>query len=253
MLWYKAWRESRVRFLLILLFVVVYCASGVLTEQQDRLRPSSLFITPMSYDVYIYLTYVGRYALYFFVFSLPLLSAGGLLRENARGTAALSLSLPVSRRRLTGARAAVGLLQMAVLAFLPSFLIPALSPFVRESYPISAALHFGLLRVICGMAFFAMAFLFSTLLAGEYTALVVSAAAMLAIIGVTNELHHRGLPQRFTAAWVIGGAPALDTPAQIRNFTGLPEPYAWTALFVVALMGIIFFVMAMRVTEHQDF
>lgn len=247
MLWYKAWRESRVRFLLILLFVVYYCVSGVLTEQHDRLRPSSSLM-PTSYAVYIYLNYVGKYAFYFLVLSLPLLSVGGLLRENARGTATLSLSLPVSRRQVLGVRAAVGLMQMAVLAFLPSILIPALSPVVRESYPLAAALHFGLLRLICGTAFFGLAFLFSTLLAGEYTALVVSAIATLSIVSITQ-----WLPHRFSVAWVMGGAPAFDTPAEIRNFTGLPEPYAWTALFVVAAIALALFAIATRITQRQDF
>ncbi len=246
MLWYKAWRESRVRFLLILLFVVFYCVSGVLTEQQDRLRLSSTW--PSTYDVYIYLNYVGKYAFYFLVFFLPLLSVGGLLRENARNTATLSLSLPVSRRQLVGVRSAVGLMQMAVLAFLPSIIIPALSPLVRESYPISTALHFGLLRVICGTAFFALAFLFSTLLAGEYTALVVSVIATLSIVQLTQLL-----PHRFSMAWVMGGAPALDTAAEIHNFTGLPERYAWSALFVIATIAVILFATATRIAQRQDF
>jgi ABC-type transport system involved in multi-copper enzyme maturation permease subunit len=246
MLWYKAWRESRIRFLLILLFVVYYCISGVLTERGERLRPSTF--TPESYDVYINLIYVGRYAFYFLGFFLPLLSMGGLLRENARGTAALSLSLPVSRRRLAGVRATLGLLQMAVLAFLPSILIPGLSPLVRESYPISAALHFGLLRVICGMSFFALTFVFSTLFAGEYTALVLGAISNLSIVAITQSL-----PHRFSMAWIMGGAPALDTPAEIHNFTGLPQPFAWFSLLVVAIVGMSLFALAARITNHHDF
>jgi ABC-type transport system involved in multi-copper enzyme maturation permease subunit len=247
MLWYKAWRESRVRFLLIVLFVVFYCVFGILTEQGDRLGPSSSII-PLSYDVWIYLIYVGRYAFYFLVLFLPLLSMGGLLRENARGTAALSLSLPVSRRQLVGVRAAVGLMQMAALAFLPSIIIPLLSPLVRESYPISAALHFGFLRVIGGAAFFALAYLFSTLLAGEYTALVVSAIAVVSIVQITQ-----WLPHRFSSAWIMSGAPALNTPAEIRNFTGLPGPYAWSALFVIATIALALFAMATRIAQLQDF
>jgi hypothetical protein len=75
----------------------------------------------------------------------PVLGFGGLQRERAHGSASFTLALPVSRLALIAARAAVGLLEILALALLPVILVPALSKFVGEAYPLSQALEFSLL------------------------------------------------------------------------------------------------------------
>jgi ABC-2 type transport system permease protein len=244
MLWYKAWRESRVRFLLMVVFVVGYCAYYVLAEKHER--PIAFrVVVPANYVEYVYLFSVTRLAFYFFVFFFPLLGMGGLLRERKLGTAALSLSLPVSRSRQVGVRAAVGLLQMMVLSFLPSVLIPALSPIVGESYPISAEIHFCFLRTVCGAALFAMDFLFSTILAGEYTALMVSIGVTMLYFFIAGIVTFS-----FRLAEIAGlTGPLID----VRRFTGLPAPFPWIALSAFGMVALALLVLAMRITRQQDF
>ena len=63
-----------------------------------------------------------------------ILGAGGLLSQAAGGGGLFTLSLPVSRDRLFGVRTATGIAELAVLAFVPSLLLPLLSPAVGQTF-----------------------------------------------------------------------------------------------------------------------
>jgi len=241
MLWYKAWRESRVPFLLIALFMAGLCIYPV--SGQKVFRAS----VPISYTAYVYIVVFGKLGNGFLYFPPSLLGMGGLLRERGRGTAALSLSLPVSRLRQVGVRAALGLIEIAALALVPAILILTLSPIVGESYPISLALHFALLWIVCGSAIFAMAFLLSAVLPGEYTALLVSFIAIRLLESVTN----MSSLQPFSLFRIEGG---MKWPLPgLRMITGLPEPFPWATLFVIAIVAFALIAMATRITQREDF
>jgi ABC-type transport system involved in multi-copper enzyme maturation permease subunit len=116
--------------------------------------------------------YGSTFPLLFVIMAL-LLGLGGLLRERNTATAAFTLALPVTRGALTAVRAAVGLSQVTALALLPAILIPALSPIVLgETYPLDRALLFSLRWTAWGSVFFAIGFLWSTLIPSDYTAAV---------------------------------------------------------------------------------
>ena len=69
-----------------------------------------------------------------------LLGTGGLLSQASGGGGLFTLSLPVSRSRLLGVRAATGLAELAVLAFVPMLLLPLISPAVGERFGVVDAL-----------------------------------------------------------------------------------------------------------------
>src|SRR5205814_9824753 len=81
-----------------------------------------------------------------------LLGTGGLLSQPL-----FTLSLPVSRTRVLGARAAAGLAELFVLVFVPSLVIPLLSPAVDESYGIGSTLVHGVCLFVVGSVFFSLA------------------------------------------------------------------------------------------------
>src|SRR5205823_4192856 len=91
-----------------------------------------------------------------------MLGTGGLLSQGSGGAALFTLSLPVSRNRLIGVRAAAGLAELLVLAVVPSLPIPLLSPAVGERYPIADALVHSACVFLAGAVFFSLAFLLST-------------------------------------------------------------------------------------------
>src|SRR6266496_1216778 len=102
MLWYKAWLETRSRFLISLAGIVVLCSYIVYHGDREAL-PS----TKLSY--YYHVLHGGHVALCtMWVAAVTLLMMGGLLREKAVGASSFTLSLPVSRRQLMAVRICVG-------------------------------------------------------------------------------------------------------------------------------------------------
>jgi ABC-type transport system involved in multi-copper enzyme maturation permease subunit len=91
-----------------------------------------------------------------------LLGTGGLLAQASEDAALFTLSLPISRGRLFGVRAAAGLAEFLVLVLVPSLLIPLLSPAVGERYSLSAALVHGACLFVGGAVFFSLALVLST-------------------------------------------------------------------------------------------
>jgi hypothetical protein len=115
-----------------------------------------------------------------------LLGSGGLLAQSSGGGALFTLSLPATRTRVLGVRAATGLAELIVLAFVPSLLLPTLSPIIGQSYGIQDALVHGACVFIAGSMFFSLAFLLSTVFSGVWPPLLIAvcAAAVLRLFDV---------------------------------------------------------------------
>src|SRR5205814_9264697 len=69
-----------------------------------------------------------------------LLGTGGLLAQSTGAGTLFTLSLPVSRTRLLAVGAWTWLVEPAALAFVPSLVIPQVSPAVGESYGLASVL-----------------------------------------------------------------------------------------------------------------
>ena len=244
MLWYKAWLESRTRFLLAALAIAGSCACSVLLHR-DGLQ---LFDRPPTYVEYIWeLVYKGYLRELFLLLTL-LLGVGGLLRERDFGTASFTLGLPVTRLRVVSVRAALGLAEVVALSLLPALVIPSLSPLTGQSYPWSQALQFAVLWAVAGALIFMMGFLASSLFGGEYTAPVV---AFLGLLGYS----------------VIADLPFFERHSldvnDIMSGTGMPYfqqhgsllvgPVPWNALGVILLLVFSLVALASRITRQQDF
>jgi ABC-type transport system involved in multi-copper enzyme maturation permease subunit len=100
-----------------------------------------------------------------------------MLSESSGRGVLFTLSLPASRNRLFGVRAAAGLAELLVLAFVPSLLIPLLSPAVGETYGVGNALIHSACLFIAGAVFFSLAFLFSTMFDDLWRPLLLALAA----------------------------------------------------------------------------
>src|SRR5262245_30364358 len=167
MLWYKAWRESRVRFILSAA-VLTFLSVGLMYRAQTAFPPPDRPDLP--YSAWVWANIYGNMNPTIFIILVMVLGLGGLKRERPVGSAPFTLSLPVTRLRLVLVRGAMGLLQVAFLSFIPAMLIPTFSPILaRQSYPESQALLFGLLFMTWGAIAFAVGFLWSSLFGGEFT------------------------------------------------------------------------------------
>jgi hypothetical protein len=168
---YKAWLETRGRFIgaavvVALLGLATVVRASATIAGWERFHAGEA----MPYALYVWLSLSHGYLQFIWIICAILLGLGGLVREQARGTAGFTLALPVSRRALVWSRAAVGAAEAAALALLPEAIVALLSPLAGYDYPFAQALLFALLIAGGGMVFYALGFLLSHLIGGEYAA-----------------------------------------------------------------------------------
>jgi hypothetical protein len=198
MLWYKAWLETRWRFLTGLVLLTCSAASVVFVypvtlkliplvppnlggEIGQRIRESVEL--SREYRGYVWSHWFGQNLEQMATLFAVLLGTGGLLSRSSGGEALFALSMPVSRNRLLGVRAAAGLAELAVLTFVPSLLIPLLSPMVHETYGVGNALVHSTCTLVASSVFFSLAFLLSSAFGDLWRPLLIalSLAAALAL------------------------------------------------------------------------
>lgn len=171
MLLWKAWLESRGRFLSAVVVLTILGISTVLRAPATIAGWESVHTTErMSYPLYIWLSLSHGFLQFLWIIAVVILGLGGLLRERSAGSSAFTLSLPMSRSAHVRARAYVGAAEAIMLGFIPGLIVVVLSPLAGFSYPLRQALIFGALLVTAGFVFYALAFFLSHVLHGEYAA-----------------------------------------------------------------------------------
>ena len=176
MLAYKAWRESQVRLLIAAGALLWFCGLFVLFRtgvREAAQMPYAQFIAEKIYE--------GALRNLFVVF-VVVLALGGLLHERAQGSAAFTLSLPVTRLRLIAVRAIIGLVEGAALALIPALVVTLLAPVVHETFPVTEALRLSARWLAGGSTLFGASFFWSVVLAGPYSALAKSMAMLLGYV-----------------------------------------------------------------------
>jgi hypothetical protein len=247
MLWYKAWRESRVRFLLTVAVWTFLCV-GLMHRARTGFPPPERPDLP--YSAWVWANIYGNMNPTVFIILVMILGLGGLQRERPVGTAAFTLTLPITRLRLVTVRAAVGLLQVIALSFIPAMLIPTLSPLLaRQSYSETQALQFGLLFLAWGSVAFAVGFLWSSLFGGEFTgtALCVITPVVYRIL-ITASSSLQKFPA-FNYANFMSGLPYIQSPVKVV----IDKPLPLVTLLVLVTVTIALITCAAQITRQQDF
>jgi len=201
MLWYKSWLDTRWRFL-IGLTLLMFSAAGVVLayprvikllplvptaddggELGRRIREAAELMR--DYRGYVFAQWFRQNLLQMWTIFAVLLGSGGLLAQGSGGGVLFTLSMPATRNRLLGVRAAAGLAELLALAFVPTLLLPLVSPAVGESYGVGDALIHGACLFGAGSVFFSLAFLLSTSYDDLWRPLLITlaAAVVLALCG----------------------------------------------------------------------
>jgi hypothetical protein len=235
MLWYKAWRESRARFLLSAAALAGICVCFVWFH-----------VPRTSYPVYIWHIIYKGYLRELFMILAILLGLGGLRRERDYRTASFTLGLPVRRSQLLATRTTVGLVEIILLAMLPAIVLPALSPLIGQAYPPSQAWAFALLWATVGTLIFAMGLLASVLFTGEFTAPVVAFLSLVAYSFLSNMPAIRRYLTDIHD--VMSGVPNFNENTGL--FTG---PLPWATMLAVVLATATLIGIGAGVTNRQDF
>lgn len=185
MLWKKSWLDTRWRFLVG--FGLLACGAAAVVLAYPRAmallqnvtggseppamggeigrRVSDALTLVRTYDGYLLSQWFNQTPVQLGTLFAILLGSGGLFSHGSSG-GLFTLSLPVSRSRVLGTRAATGLAEWLVLAVVPSLLLTVLSPSVGEHYSVVAALAHGLCLFLAGSVFFSLALVLSTFFEG---------------------------------------------------------------------------------------
>jgi len=254
MLWYKTWLDTRWRFLVGL--AVLLCSAAGIVLQYPRVvallgqmsgaplggelgrRVQEAVELSRHYHGYVWVQAFRQNLSQTGTLFAVVLGTGGFLHFS-KGEALFMLSLPASRNRLLGVRAAAGLAQWLVMALLPSLLIPLLSPAIGERFGLLDALAHGLCLFFAGAVFFSLAVLLSTLFAGVWRPLLLALLAAV-IVSIPDQLG--GAWSRYSLSGVMSGE------ALYRNGR-LP----WLGLFATAALSATLLYGAARNLARRDF
>src|SRR5260370_26011835 len=102
MLWYKAWLESRTRFVYVISGLTLLCGLMVCSYGSWGVDPSRI-----NYSGFIWQALYFRFFHAAWVFSTLFLALGGLAAERHNGSALFTLSLPASPRRMPSVGAGI--------------------------------------------------------------------------------------------------------------------------------------------------
>jgi hypothetical protein len=195
MLWYKSWLETRWRFLIGLVLLIFSALSTVFTYPQvlkllpmvpehlngeigRRIREAAELAR--DFRGYVWSDWFRQNLPEKWTLFAVLIGTGGLLAHSSGGTL-FTLSMPVSRKRLLGVRTATGLVELFVLAFVPSLLIPLFSPAIGQHYGFGSAVIQSACLFIAGSVFFSLAALFSTMFTDIWRPLLIALGAAIVI------------------------------------------------------------------------
>jgi len=253
MLWYKSWLETRWRFLAgLVLLMLSACSVVVMYPQVLKLMPAvpkdvggplgrliqESADLSRTYRGYIWSHWFRDSLLNTWTIFAVLLGTGGLLSQASGGGALFTLSLPATRNRLAGVRAATGLAELLVLAVAPSIVLLAASPSIGQTYSLADALIHSLCLFVGGAVFFNVAFLLSAVFADVWRPLVIALCSAVAM----------GVFEQVFRDWPLGILRVMSAEAYFRHGT-----VPWLGLVVSGALSAALLFVATRNLARQDF
>jgi uncharacterized membrane protein YvlD (DUF360 family) len=255
MLWYKSWLETRWRFVIGLALLPLSAAGSVLlyprfvqllplaaqADANDAIGRRVLEAAEImsTYRGYVWAQWFAQNMTQMWALFAVLLGAGGLLAQSSGGGALFTLSLPATRDRIVGVRAATGLAELLVLALVPAMLVPVLSPAIGQSYsPLDALLH-GLFIFVGGSIFFSLAFFLSSVFSDVWRPVLIVLCAAMAVSFFEEVID--GL-SRYSVFGLMSGE-------QYFQGDGVP----WLGLVLSVVVSSLLLVAATRNIARQDF
>ena len=196
MLWYKAFLDTRGRFLIglvllpcaALFMVLTYprvaallpAVSGIDTSGALGQQIGEAIALARDYRGYVWSQWFRQAPTSTGALFAALLGTGGLV-ASAAGGSLFMLSLPATRMQLMAVRAGSGLAQWLALALVSSLAIPMFSPAVGESYSLITALAHGLCLFAGGAVIYSLALLLSTVFGDLWRPWLITLAIALPI------------------------------------------------------------------------
>lgn len=241
---YKAWLETRWRFLAALGLLTVITLYAVLQARNIIHDREEFRHEHILYAQYIWILLYKGFLQALWILSAVMLGMGGLWREKATGVAGFTLSLPVSRRRLVLVRALVGAAEAITLAVVPSIMIWIFSALAGNSYPLSEALLHSALMVGGGLIFYGLGLLLSHLMQGEFSVPTLALGVCLVSYITFQALRL----ETYNPFDLMSGRHYLDPQTFLLN-AQLP----WLPLSITLLITALMIFASARIAESRDF
>lgn len=254
MLWYKAWRQTRWRFLVGLgLLLASACGVVIYYPEVMKLMPVAEGIQSdgaigrqireavelsREYRGYIWTQWMRQSLVQLGTIFAVLLGTGGSLCQTS-GAPVFTLALPVTRRQLIGSRAVTGLGEWLVLAFVPGLLIPVLSPTVGQSYAVTDILAHALCVFAAGATFYSFAYMLSNIFDDLWRPMLIAFVVAVALAFIEPLVF--GL-SRFTVYETMTGEFYFRTGQ-------LP----WQGLLICGLLSASMLYASAVIAERRDF
>lgn len=253
MLRYKAWLDTRWRFLIGLALLLCAALANALTyptalaalEAARNESPNGPLASRIiqawqlstTFRGYIWDQVIRHNMYYLWTLFAVLLAADGPLSQ--RSGATFTLSLPVSRRRLYAVRAAVDLSELGLLALLPMLAVLLAAPAVGQSYALADALIHALHLFIGGTFFYCLTLRLAAFFEDRWRPILL-ALAVAVLVGAGAEF--------VPAVAAFGPSGVMTGESYFR--TGTP---AWTGVFIWPAFAAALFYSAVRRIENRDF
>jgi hypothetical protein len=207
MVWYKAWLDTRWRFV-VPLVVLVFNIWGLVYEyapiahvlptlHADSVGGGALgraiqegIAAEHTYQGFIWYQWFRQNLMQIGTLCAALLGSGNLL-SGRTGSALFTLSMPASRNRWLAVRATMGLGQSFALALVPSMVFPLMSPAIGQHYDLATAIVHAICAFAVSAVFFSLAFLLSTVFPDIPRPLLIvcGVAIVLGLIETQFDLH----------------------------------------------------------------
>jgi ABC-type transport system involved in multi-copper enzyme maturation permease subunit len=213
---WRSWRESQARFAAAFVLLTALVIYGVVTAPGYIARHNAHFPDKaLPYTVYVWSGFF-HYALQgVWVLATVVLTFGGLAREVGTGTALFTLGLPVRRSHVFMIRAAIAWAQSIALGVGAALLIPFVSRFVGEVYPLDQAFAFGALISSAGLTILALGLLLSEIFEAEFTTPVVGLSAITTVF-FSYKAH---ISPGWNVFDVMSAADSIDPHTQLLHGT----------------------------------
>jgi hypothetical protein len=256
MLWYKSWLDTRWRFVVPLVIVVINVWGLLLEYPQAAGVLSSVNVTPdaltrsgalgrtileevtaqRTYRGYVWYQWFRNNLTDFGTLFAVLLGSGSLLSAPSGAGTLFTLSLPVSRQRWLVSRVTLGLCELLVLVVLPSLAIVAISPAIGQQYAAVDALVHAFCVFTVSAVFFSLAFLLSAAFPDIWRPFLIAGGTAIALSIGESQLDIYGLFR------VMSGG---------SYFTDGSIP--WIGLFISVLSSAALLYAALTIISTREF
>jgi len=209
MLWYQAWLETRSRFVIGLLVLIVlavgtvcdYLAVVKLMPLAGALPPDTtgrlraVIELQRTFHGYVWVQWFRQTFANAGAIVAVLLGSGTVFTRGSDGAALFTLSLPVLRADVLRVRWIVGLAEWLAASIVPALTVALVAPAIGQQYAIGPAVLYGVSAFVAGTVLYSGAALLSTMFPDVWRPLLLGCgiAVVLAVVEMAVPMRGVGL------------------------------------------------------------